>query len=465
MLGLTRFNKTKQLLLAAENKLENSQNEINAAKSYIRQIENGDLDAPYPDLKDGKVKKDTLAESLISMRNQLKSLDEKETQRKWITEGLNKFMVILRQQDEVEDSSQIIISELIKYIGANQGGIYIADHEKEVLELAAFYAYDRQKFINQQFQFGEGIIGQVFLEKETQLIKVVPEEYIRITSGLGDAPPRCIVIVPLKINEEVNGILELATFGTFENYHIEFLEKLGEYIASSLETLKKNSQTKTLLRKSQEQTEQLTAQEEEIKQNMEEMQATQEELARKEAESQSILIALKDSYYVAEIDLKGKIQNVNALLRNLIAKSRHTGNIEGESYANISHIDKAEFEEILKQNMEGNISSRTNSFEWEDTNVWLSETYSPIYDAHKNVSKILMIATDITNEVLQKAELEKKSLEVEEIRNKEKARADHSIKTQSKMMERYMQKAQATESELKAKVKELEAQLNQVNES
>jgi len=465
MLGLKKINKTKQQFLAAEIKLENAQNEILAAKTYIKQIENGDLDAPYPNLEDGAVKKDTLAESLISMRNQLKSLDEKENQRKWITEGLNKFMVILRQQENIEESSQSIISELIKYIGANQGGIYIADHEKEVLELAAFYAYDRQKFINQQFHYGEGMIGQVFLEKETQLLKVVPEEYIRITSGLGDAPPRCIVIVPLKINEEVNGILEIATFSSFENYHIEFLEKLGEYIASSLESLKKNSQTETLLRKSQEQTEQLRAQEEEIKQNMEEMQATQEELARKEAESQSILTALKDSYYVTEIDLKGRIIYVNSLMESLLTKSISPSNIEGELFAKISNIEEQELIEILNNNKAGNISSRIGSLGSDDAKIWLSETYSPIYDAHKKVSKILMIATDTTKEVLQQAELKKKSLEVEEIRSKEKERADHSIKTQSKMMERYMEKAQSNESNLKEKIKTLQAQLNQINQS
>jgi len=465
MLGLNKYIVKREYLTKAEQQLKHLQAEITSAKEYIGNIERGDLNVSYPGLTNNEIVEDSLSAALISMRDQLKVINEKEEQRKWITEGLNNFMVLLRQHMSIEDTCTIIISKIIKYINANQGGIYIANHEKEILELKAFYAYDRQKFLNQNFNFGEGLVGQVFLEKETQLLKRIPENYIRITSGLGDAPPSCIAIIPLKINDEVSGILELASFKDFEPYQIEFLEKLGENIASSVATLKNNEQTQSLLRQSQEQAEELRTQEEEMKQNMEEMQATQEELARKEAESKSVLEALNKSYYVAELDLNGKIISTNQLLKNLLEKSNDLANLEGALYTTLGYSEEGDSQAIIEKVKAGTLAARTSSYKINEMEIWLSETYSPIYDAHDSVRKILMIASDITNEKIQREELEKNAIEIKEIREKEKARADHSIQTQTKMMERYMKKAKDTETQLKAKIKELESQLNQINQS
>ena len=465
MLGLDKYIVKRAHLAKAEQQQKYLQEEIASAKEFVANIERGDLDAVYPGLQDNRTEEDSLSAALISMRDQLKILNKKEAQRKWITEGLNKFMVLLRQHESIEDTCFSIISEIIKYINANQGGIYIANKEKEVLELKAFYAYDRQKFLDQSFAFGEGLIGQVYLEKQTQLIKNVPENYIKITSGLGDAPPNCIAIVPLKVNDEVSGILELASFNQFEDYQIEFLEHLGENIASSVSTLKSTEQTQKLLRKSQEQAEELRTQEEEMKQNMEEMLATQEELARKEAEAKSVLDALDKSYYVAELDLNGKILTANPLLKSLLSKSNNIEHVEGKVFGELGISKDGESSALIGKVKEGALVTRTSLYKINEMQIWLSESYSPIYDAQESVRKVLMIASDISNEKLQREELEKNAEEMKEIRKKEKARADHSIQTQTKMMERYMQKAKATENDLKAKIKELESQLNQINQS
>lgn len=464
MLGLNKFFVKRQQLDNAEIQLTRLKNEVASAKEFITNIEHGNLDADYLGSENDGSSDESLSTALVSMRDKLKVLNKKEEQRKWITEGLNKFMVMLRQQQSVEETAMATISEIVKYIGANQGGIYINNQEKETLELKAFYAYDRQKFLSQSFYYGEGLIGQVFLEKQTQLIKKVPDNYIRITSGLGDAPPNNIAIVPLKINDEVSGILEVASFTSLEEYHIEFLEKLGENIASSVATLKTTEQTQNLLKRSQEQAEELRTQEEEMQQNMEEMQTTQEELARKEAESKSVLNALNEAYYVAELDLEGSIFNANVLLKNLLMESQNLDTINGEDYLKLgeSDIDGKELLEIVKQ---GASSSRTSSFKKSENKVWLSETYSPIYDAQNRVKKILVIASDITNEQIQREELKKKALEMNEVREKEKERADHSIRNQTKMMERYIEKAKAKETTLKTKIQQLESQLNNINQS
>jgi transcriptional regulator with GAF, ATPase, and Fis domain len=112
----------------------------------------------------------------------------------------------------------------------------------------------------------------------------VPTQYIQITSGLGDAPPRSLLVSPLIVNEEVFGVIELASFQKIESHVQEFVGRIGESIASTISTVRVSEKTKTLLEELQQQTEEMKSQEEEMRQNMEELVATQEEMQRKEQE-------------------------------------------------------------------------------------------------------------------------------------------------------------------------------------
>ncbi|UZR99907.1 PAS domain-containing protein [Chondrinema litorale] len=407
MINLSKYLASNTKLLEAQDTLAQLKKEISSATLFVKKIEEGELDTPYPGVNENDFNANSLSGSLISMRNQLKSMSETESQRKWITEGLAYFSEVLRKnQQELEETSYEIICNLVKYVKANQGGIYIVDTEEQVLELKGCYAYDRKKFIDKKFEFGEGLIGQIYLEKETLLMSDIPDNYINITSGLGDAPPRSIVIVPLKVNDEVLGIIELASFTNFEAYQVEFLEKLGENIASSISTIQINEKTQELLSQSQKQAEELRTQEEEMKQNLEEMQATQEELARKDAESQSVLSALNTAYFVAEINKNGEVQSSNKQLTNLINKVFGVHHIEGENYKKYSN-SKVSFEKIIEDVFNGGNSSRVASFAANDQKKWLFETYSPIFDNQKQIKKILMVASDITHGKEQELELVK----------------------------------------------------------
>jgi transcriptional regulator with GAF, ATPase, and Fis domain len=169
----------------------------------------------------------------------------------------------------------------------NQAGIYIVeedDDEEKIIELKACYAFDRNKFLQKKIEIGQGLVGQCYLEKQRIFLKEVPDSYINITSGLGDATPKCVLIVPLVHEEKVEGIIELASFNILKEHEIEFVEKLAGSLAAYVAGNRINLKTKILLEKFQQQSEELQAQEEEMRQNMEEMQATQEEIYRKEKE-------------------------------------------------------------------------------------------------------------------------------------------------------------------------------------
>lgn len=258
---------------------------------FSLEIGKGNFDSQFVPLSD----EDDLGNALLEMRTNLKHAKEEETrrqkedqQRNWASQGIAKFSDILRQNnDNMEKLSYDVISNLVKYCEANQGGLFLInddDPNNQYIELSAAYAFSRKKFLEQKIEIGVGLVGRAIQESETIYITDVPNDYITITSGLGDDNPKSILIVPLVVNETVYGVIEMASFKEFEKYQIDFVEKIGENIAATLSTVKINIKTARLLETTRQQAEEMRAQEEEMRQNMEELQATQEESARREAE-------------------------------------------------------------------------------------------------------------------------------------------------------------------------------------
>lgn len=258
------------------------------ATDFVTAIGQGNLEMNYKETLDAGYEpgKNRLADSLIDMQQKLRVMNEEERKRQWANEGLTKFVEILRSSDnDIHILGDKIISALVKYTNSNQGGLYILNDDDEYnkhLELISMFAFDIKKHERQTVKLGQGILGQTFLERETTYLKEIPEEYVRITSGLGDATPKAILMVPLKVDREVYGMVELASFKLYEDHEIAFVERLGETIASTLASVRAAQKNKTLIEQFQQQTEEMRAQEEEMRQNMEELQATQEEVVRKE---------------------------------------------------------------------------------------------------------------------------------------------------------------------------------------
>jgi PAS domain S-box-containing protein len=222
---------------------------------------------------------------------EIKETQEQENQRNWITQGLGNINNLVRKNEDITLLPDQVLQEIVKYQKANQGVLYILNEDEDdaYLELSAAYAYGRKKHMEGRVYPGQGLAGQCFLEKETLLLKEIPENYIKITSGLGASLPRCIIIVPLIVNEKVEGVLEVASFEEFKPHVQEYMQRVAETLASVFQMNKINLRTQRLLAESQEMTEQLRSQEEEMRQNMEELQATQEAMNRKNEEMQEML--------------------------------------------------------------------------------------------------------------------------------------------------------------------------------
>ena len=298
--------------------------QLKDASQFIQEIGKGNLNIDYKELDTQYVSgKHKLADSLIEMQNKLREMNAEEQRRQWANDGLAKFVDILRTGGEdIRQIGDKIIATLVSYTRSNQGALYLLnddDATNKYLELISLFAFDTRKFETQKIKLGEGILGQTFLEKETTHLTDVPYEYIRITSGLGGANPKSLLMVPLKIDQTVYGVVELASFSEYKEHEIKFVERLSETIASTFGSVKSAQRNRILLDESNSVTEMMRAQEEEMRQNMEELQATQEEMARKERD------------YISKIDqLEKRLKQGNVPSEELDLLKKEAARLQGE---------------------------------------------------------------------------------------------------------------------------------------
>ncbi|RLD45499.1 MAG: hypothetical protein DRI86_05500 [Bacteroidetes bacterium] len=376
-------------------------NNLTNTAHFAREIGKGDLDAKFKALSE----EDVLGNALIEMRDSLqRAREEEETRRKneeeqkWATVGFAKFGELLRNNtDNMESFTYNVISKLVKYTNSNQGTIFLVNNEDDsdtFLEMSSCYAYDRKKFVDKKIQAGENLVGQCYLEAQTIHMTDIPDNYVSITSGLGDANPRSLLITPLSFNDNVYGVIEMASFNKFSQYQIDFIEKVAESIASTISSVKVNIKTVTLLEESKLKSEELAAQEEEMRQNMEELQTTQEESARREIEMNGVLSALNTSYLVGELDINANILNLNENALELLGISKEKA--EGHnlrSFIQDSELDK--FNTLWEKVKNGETAKRQSVVNRAKGKVVITESYSPILDEMDEIYKVLNIGIEV----------------------------------------------------------------------
>ncbi len=374
---------------------------------FVEKIRLGNIDADY------KVQgaDDVLGQSILDLRDNLKkNRDEEEkrrnedNQRNWIAEGLAKFGEILRKDtDNLEELSYNLISNLIKYINANQGALFIIEDENEAdkhMRMTACYAYERRKFADKRVEWGEGAIGAAILEQETIYMTDIPSTYVHITSGLGEATPTCLLVVPLKFNDEVHGVLEIGAFHNIERFTVDFVEKIAESIGSTISNVKINTKTAKLLKDSQEQAEILAAQEEQMRQNMEELQATQEEAARQSEKFITFTNAVNHTLIRAEYENDGTLIYANTkFLKKLGYESN--SDVEGKNIQMfINEKDRNWFNKLWNslanggKHFEGFMKHVTK----QGHDLWTMSTYTCMRREDGSVEKILFLAIDTTEQ-------------------------------------------------------------------
>ncbi|HET8859796.1 GAF domain-containing protein [Marivirga sp.] len=411
--------------------------------------------------------KGDIGASLAEMRDSLKNVSEEARIRNWTNKGTAEFGDILRKyNNNISELSDRVITFMVNYLNANQGSIFIVDKAEDgnkALHLTATYAYDRKKFLEKTIQPGQGLAGQVYLEKQSIYMKELPDNYVSITSGLGKARPKSIFIVPLIANNNVYGVIEIGTFTEFTENERKFIEDIGENIASSVQSVKINERTNKLLEESQQMTEQMRSQEEEMRQNMEELQATQEEMERAQKENNERLIAMeKSGMAYVEFTPQGDIINANKTFTDLFGytveemKGRHHRIFVSEQYANSD-----DYHTFWKNLRAGKIQSGIfERFRKNGQKIKIKGTYTVLRNHNDEITKIIKFAFDVS-EIYQKLDLlekEKDTLiqQLNELENKIKSSGNDEMQElksyQKELKESLIEKLRNTESELKASI-------------
>ncbi len=268
---------------------------------FIRNLGREKLDWTELSVEQKGLNENTLVGELLKMQEKLDQIKQEDELRLWATEGEGKVAEIARaHQTDLSTLGDQLLAYIIRYIKANQGGLFIINEDTSdpYLEMVACYAYDKKKHEEKIVKPGQGLLGQSFVEQKTIRLSQIPDDYVQITSGLGEATPSQLVIIPLKFNEEVLGVLEIASFQELSDFEVDFLERISEIVASSISVVRTSQRTQILLEESKQQAEEMQAQEEEMRQNMEEMQATQEAAARDKEKVQAIFDSASDGIIV-----------------------------------------------------------------------------------------------------------------------------------------------------------------------
>lgn len=274
-------------------------------------------DESYELLKDVEGQKQVVEDQKVELEHSLKELEDKreeEEKRQWVAGGIAKISDVIRRETDQEKLFDYLLSTIVKYIGALQGALFIAEHANETngehLEMVACYAYERKKFLKKTVMVGEGLVGQTYLEKIPSYYSEMPNDYVNITSGLGEGSPRCIMIIPLLNNDMVEGILEIASFKPIEDKQKKYMEEMSGTLAAHVYNTRTMRNTKMLLQESQEQSEELKAAEEEMRQNQEELQAIQEQLTRENR-------AMQENSEARERELLTEIEQLQQEIKRL----------------------------------------------------------------------------------------------------------------------------------------------------
>lgn len=349
-----------------------------------------------------------LTVQLVEAEKDIEKRKIEDQQKEWANNGKNLFADILRRySNDIYKLTDELIVNFVKYLDAAVGGIYVLKEEetetnkKNVLELISAYAYDRKKYYTKKINIGEGLVGTAAQDLSPIYIKQIPEDYLEIQSGLGDAPPNNLIIIPLLTDTGLQGVLEVASFRIMEKYEIEFAEEIARNIASSLESVKINTITVELLKESQKKSQELAENEKRIQDTMKEVSKAHEIARKNEIELRGILSGVDQTLMRAEYLADGTFLNSNLVHRRVLGYELEQ--MKGKNILEfVQEEERGNFLKIWNEVVKGRPYHVTVLRKNRQTNqnVWLLNQYTPIKDDTGKVIKVLYLAIDITEQKL-----------------------------------------------------------------
>ena len=324
--------------------------QVRAIAEVATAVTKGDLTRSIMVQAQGEVA--ALKDNINEMIRNLKDTTLKNTEQDWLKTNLAKFSRMLQGHRDLVTVSRLVLSEIAPLVHAQLGVCYgqTSRGEETALELLASYAYKATHNLPRTLKVGEGMVGQCAFERKRILLTDVPPDYIRVSSVLGYSTPLSIIILPVLFEGEVKAVIELASFRTFSEVNLAFLDQLAETLGIVFNTIEASMRTEDLLKQSQSLTGELQSQQEALKKTNDQLEQQAQDLQNSEAllkhqqeELQLTNEQLQDkarllSEQMAQVELKNReVEQAKAALEEKAEQLVLSSRYKSEFLANMSH--------------------------------------------------------------------------------------------------------------------------------
>ncbi len=386
-----------------------------------------------------------LAKAVSSMQVSLREARDAARDDDWLKSGVVKINDLMLGQDDMEALANSVITEMAEYLNARVGALYVAtEGEKPAFNLLGTYAYTRRKHLSSRFAAGEGLVGQAALERKQILIEEVPDDYIRVVSGLGETVPRNICVTPFIFEGRVRGVIELATLHPLTELERSYIQEAASSLATAFEMV----HNQTLLARQQEElkasNEELQAQTRELERSQEELKTQQQELENSNVELETQMLRVRESeerlkaqqeeLEVTNEELKSKNEllerqktEIETARENLAGQAEElalASKYKSEFLANMSHELRTPLNSLLllagdlRNNAEGNLSDDQQ------------ESASIIYDSGSDLLNLINEILDLSKIEAGRMELRLESLELDDLSQTIRSQFSHMAENQ-----------------------------------